>query len=108
VLPLEEQIHTPILDQPEPQSLVEPQRGVEALDVDAERLGCRLCFGLKLADERRPDAAVAELGQQRDVDDTDFVRPAGNGEAQTCSSSARSRRKLVLGSVRLLQPFCIY
>ena len=79
-LPLQEQIDAPILDLPEAETLVQPQRGVEALDVDAERLARGLRFGLELTEERGPDAAVAELGQQGDVDDADLVGPAGDVE----------------------------
>ena len=51
----------------EPEPLVEPERRIEAFDVDAQRLvgGRRLC--LQSAQQRRPDAAVAVVGQERDV-----------------------------------------
>jgi hypothetical protein len=37
-------------------------------------------FRLELTEERGPDAAVAELGQQGDVDDADLAGPAGDVE----------------------------
>jgi hypothetical protein len=36
--PLHEQINPAIVDLPKPEPLVEPQRGIEAFDVDAQRL----------------------------------------------------------------------
>ena len=69
-----------------PKALGQAQRGVEALDVDAERLARRLRFGLQLPQQRtllaqrRADPAIAGVGQQRDVDDADLLRPAGDVE----------------------------
>ncbi len=65
-LPFQEQIHAFILDLSEAEPLVEPERGIEAFDVDAKGLpaGGGLC--LERAHERRPQAAVAVGGQQGD------------------------------------------
>ena len=35
--PLHEQIHPPVVDLPKPEPLVEPQRGIEALDMNAQQ-----------------------------------------------------------------------
>jgi hypothetical protein len=51
--PFQEQIHAFILDLPEAEAFVEPQRGVEALDVDAERLARVLLVPQQLK-ERSP------------------------------------------------------
>jgi hypothetical protein len=63
-----DQRHAFILDLSEPETLVESHRGIDALDVDAQRRAGGGGFGLQLAHEPRPDAAVAVVGQQRDVD----------------------------------------
>lgn len=70
------QIDTLVLDLAEAEALVQGQRGVEALNVDAERLARRLRFGLQLPQQRRSDATIARVRQQRDVDDADLLRPA--------------------------------
>jgi hypothetical protein len=36
--PFHEQIDAPIVDLPKPEPLVEPERGIEALDMNAQRL----------------------------------------------------------------------
>ena len=52
---------------PKPEPLVEPQRGSEALDVDAQRLSGSGRFLLESVQQRRPDAAVAVLVKQAEA-----------------------------------------
>jgi hypothetical protein len=92
VSPFHEQIGTPVLDRLEPQSLVEPQRRIEPLDVDAQRLAGG-GFGLEALQQRRLDPAVAEPGEGRDVDDADLVRPAGDVEQPAGSPSTTMMSK---------------
>ena len=89
--PLHEQINPAIGDRMEPEPFVEPQRGIEAFDVDAQRGlagGRRLC--LQSAQQRRPDAAAAGLGQQRDIGRCGSRRDGYSWPGSSASMSARS------------------
>src|SRR5262249_10222519 len=57
--PFHEQIDAFVLDLPEAQTLVEPKRWIEALDVDAQRLARGAPFRLQSLQQRRADSAAA-------------------------------------------------
>ena len=61
---------------PEAEPLVEALGRVVVLDVDRHRLLRGLAFGEDLRHEHPPDAAAADLGDERDVDDPDVLLAA--------------------------------
>ena len=60
--------------------MVEAQRRVEALDVDAHRLARRVRFGEELRQQHAAQPAAAVFRQQADVDDAHLVLPARHVE----------------------------
>ena len=89
--PLQEQVDSFVLDLPEPEALVQAQRGIErstwmrsSLPAVARRAKAgfarRLRFGPQLPEQRRSDSRIAGVRQQRDVDDADLLRPARDVE----------------------------
>ena len=59
----------------EPEPLIQPQRGIETLDVDRERFAGGTRFFLQLVQQLRPDPGAAMFRQQRDVHDPDLALP---------------------------------
>jgi hypothetical protein len=106
VSPFHEQIDPFVLDLSKAETLGQPQRGIEALYVNAKRLARGARFGLQLPQQRRTDAAVAELGKEGDVDDANLVSPACDveppGRLPADEDDVERRAVVVLPVVRVL------
>src|ERR1700732_215544 len=71
--PLHQQVDAAVVDAAEAQALVEAQRRVQVLDVDAHRLAGRRRLGQQVAQDGAADAVAPMLGQQGDVDDVQRI-----------------------------------
>jgi hypothetical protein len=101
-------VDAPVRHGPESELSVEAQRGVEALHVDRDRTARGRGLPEERPDELRPDAPVAECGEQGDVDDADLVRPPGDVEAAGCltpdADDAEVRPRVLLAVPGVLGP----
>src|SRR5262249_12085021 len=78
--PLHEEVHAFVFNWGKAQAFVEPQGRVELLHMDAHGLVGGGGFGQEVAQDGAADAGVAVGWQQGDVDNADFVLPAGDVE----------------------------